>query len=188
MARNLYKRGRFYYYDFTFEGKRYNASTGCEYKSQALIVLRKELAEVLDGKIKPKKRKHTSFEELSERFIEWSKNHRKGTYNRDIHSLKQLIHQRQTEQPRQLTSILLSSYYSLYMLLRSCKTITLMPPHCRACHSICQQFFRRHPLRLLVGERQAGELGDALHLVARDPGHAGNASPDCSAGTCCGSG
>ena len=85
MASNLYKRGRFYYYDFTFEGKRFNASTGCEYKSRAQIVLRKKMVEVLDGKYRPNRNKQfIRFSQLAQEFLEWSFNHRKGTYERDI--------------------------------------------------------------------------------------------------------
>jgi len=89
MARNLYKRGRFYYYDFTFEGKRFNASTGCDQWALAQIVLRKKMVEVVEGKVRPTKNK-MKFNELKSMFLEWSKNHRKGTYNRDLQAVNHL--------------------------------------------------------------------------------------------------
>ena len=90
MAGSLYKRERLYYYDFAFAGKRYNASPGYEYKSQAQIVLRKKLAEIIDGKCRPNKRNHLKFNELAKQFLEWGRDHRKGTYRRDIQIVKHL--------------------------------------------------------------------------------------------------
>jgi integrase len=90
MAGNLYKRGRLYYYDFTFEGKRYNASTGCEYRSQAQMIMRKKMAEIIDGKCRPNKRNHLKFNKLAKQFLEWSRDHRKGTYRRDIQIVNHL--------------------------------------------------------------------------------------------------
>lgn len=89
MARNLYKRGRFYYYDFTFEGKRFNASTNCDNRTLAQIVLRKKMAEVVEGKVRPNKNK-MKFDELASKFLEWSKIHRKGTYRRDLQAVNRL--------------------------------------------------------------------------------------------------
>jgi integrase len=90
MASNLYKRGRVYYYNFTFEGVRYNASTGCRYYSQAILVLKKKMAAVVDGKIRPNKSRQLRFDELSTRFLKWSKDHRQGTFRRDVLSVKHL--------------------------------------------------------------------------------------------------
>lgn len=57
MTNNLYKRGRIFYYDFTFEGKHYNGSTGCENKKQAELILYRLRADVIEEKISPGKRK-----------------------------------------------------------------------------------------------------------------------------------
>ena len=89
MARNLYKRGRFYYYDFTFEGKRYNASTGCDHHGLAQIVLRKKMTEVAEGKHRPHKNKR-KFQELANMFLTWSQKHRPGTYRRDLQAVNHL--------------------------------------------------------------------------------------------------
>ncbi len=91
MADNLYKRGRIYYYNFTFDGKRYNASTGCEYKSQALRVLRQRMADVYEGKFTPTSQKCIRFEELAAKFLKWSEVHRKGTHRRDKLVVKNIL-------------------------------------------------------------------------------------------------
>ena len=82
MARNLYKRGRYYYFSFYIDRERFVGSTHCEYASEAQKVLRKVYAEALEGKRKPQKIK-MSFYELCDDFLQWGEKHRKGCIRRD---------------------------------------------------------------------------------------------------------
>ncbi len=48
------------------------------------------MAEIIYAKNRPNKRNHLKFDELTKQFLEWSRDHRKGTYRRDIQIVKHL--------------------------------------------------------------------------------------------------
>ena len=86
----VYLRGKSYYIDFYFEGKRYTERVGKVGKSVAEEKLKIKMSEVIRGEWKPKIVK-IPFEKFKEQYLEYSKgNKRPNSYLRDECSLKHL--------------------------------------------------------------------------------------------------
>ena len=86
----VYLRGKSYYYNFYYEGKRYNEKIGQVSKSVAQEKLNIKRSEVIRGEWKPKAVK-ISFDKFKEQYLEFSlSNKRAGTAKRDVVSLKPL--------------------------------------------------------------------------------------------------
>lgn len=90
---SIYLRGKTWYYDFVYEGKRYYGSIGPDgpvnrRMAKEIETLKKR--EVIQGLYKPQI-KIISFDKFKEQYLEWSKANKKPkSYIRDVCSLKQL--------------------------------------------------------------------------------------------------
>jgi integrase len=86
----LYLRGKSWYLNFYYEGKRYNEKIGQVSKSVAQEKLNIKRSEVIRGEWKPKAVR-ISFDKFKEQYLEFSlSNKRAGTSKRDVVSLKPL--------------------------------------------------------------------------------------------------
>jgi hypothetical protein len=82
----VFKRGKVYWYHFTFQGRRIQESSGFQNKTAALRAEAKRKADLLDRRVGFAKAKVApKFEEFTEQFLEWSKQqHRAKTH--ELHS------------------------------------------------------------------------------------------------------
>jgi hypothetical protein len=71
---SLYQRGKSWYYNFTYRGKRYNACIGPVSKTRAKEVLAKIKADVIDGRYELPSRKLTPlFEDMASEYLKYYK-------------------------------------------------------------------------------------------------------------------
>jgi integrase len=82
----VFKRGKVYWYHFTFQGRRIQESSGFQNKTAALRAEAKRKADLLDRRVGFAKAKVVpKFDEFTEQFLEWSKQlHRAKTH--ELHS------------------------------------------------------------------------------------------------------
>src|SRR6185369_12942102 len=82
----VFKRGKVYWYHFTFQGRRIQESSGFQNKPAALRAEAKRKADLLDRRVGFTKAKVAPrFDEFTEQFLEWSKpQHRAKTH--ELHS------------------------------------------------------------------------------------------------------
>jgi len=86
----LYLRGKSWYFNFYYEGKRYNEKIGPVSKGVAEEKLNIRRSEVIRGEWKPK-RVRTPFDKFKEQYLEWSEGNKKPSSSlRDESSLKHL--------------------------------------------------------------------------------------------------
>lgn len=109
----VYLRGKSWYIDFYYEGKRYTERVGPVSKSVALEKLNIRRSEVIRGEWKPKIVK-VPFDKFKEQYLRYSKdNKRPKSYLRDETSLKHLSRFFEGKMLSEITSFLVERYKSI---------------------------------------------------------------------------
>lgn len=107
-----YKRGKSWYSDFWYRRRRYTKSWGRVSPSRFKELDRKFRVEVAEGEYE-KKRDDITLNQLSEIYLDWSKNNKKeNSYLRDITSLNRLCPPFGTKKLSQITSFMIERYKS----------------------------------------------------------------------------